>query len=356
MKTHVNSKPLHIIRSKSKGVKLAHLTERRRTSRDNQRHDARPSKEIISKSSATLVACSEELLTGLLEKYGSTTTRHDIFKGLLKAKFGEKFRRMQRKHRQKTLAVAAAMYHVISRKPDSAAALDTLVKRMHVSPPRGSDRCRTIVECLVDYGSTPEERTHNRQYACADANALRYIIRKGIEPQKVLAPEQRESITKWAKREAQYRRQKTASDTRPKVPEAKSSMNSESAEGELPVRRPSDQRYRMLQKWAKKGVLLVHPEDHGRTLVVTVTELAGFTVDEAKGRPDKVRAAIEKTLDKAIQTAAEKPPATALVRRRVFDTRKLVPSGPHPGILTKPVGQAPCEKPAVAKEIESPSP
>ena len=129
MKTHVNSKPPHIIRSKSKGIKLARSDERRRTSRDNQRHDARPSKEIISKSSATLLARSVELLKGLLEKYGSTTTRHDIFKGLLKAKFGEKFRRMQRKHRQKALAVASAMYHVISRKSDSVAALDTKNER-----------------------------------------------------------------------------------------------------------------------------------------------------------------------------------------------------------------------------------
>src|ERR1019366_10532541 len=118
MKTHVNSNPLHTSTPKSKGVKLTRLTERRRTSRDNQRNDARPSKEIISKSSATLVACSEELLKGFLIKYGSTTTRHDIFKGLLKAKLGEKFRRMQRKHRQKALAVASALYHVISRKRD----------------------------------------------------------------------------------------------------------------------------------------------------------------------------------------------------------------------------------------------
>jgi len=108
------------------------------------------------------------------------------------------------------------VYHVISCNPDPPAALDTLVKKLNVSPPRGSDLCRTIVECLFDYGTTPEERTRNRQYACADANALRYIIRKGIEPQKVLTPEQGESITSWAKREAKYRRQKTASNTCPK--------------------------------------------------------------------------------------------------------------------------------------------
>ena len=144
MKTHVNSKPAHTSTPKLQGIKLAHLNERRRINHDNQRHDSRPSKEIKSKFSAMLVARSEELLKGLLEKYGSTKHGHDIFKGLLKAKLSEKFRRMQRKHRQKALAVASAMYHVIFRKPNPPAALHTLVKKMNVSPPRGSDPCRTL--------------------------------------------------------------------------------------------------------------------------------------------------------------------------------------------------------------------
>ncbi len=138
---------------------------------------------------------------------------------------------------------------------------------------------------------------------------------------KVLAPDEGEAITKWAKREAKYRRQKTASDTRSKVPEAKRSMTTESAEGKLPVRRPSERRYRMLQIWVKKGVFLIEPKDHGRVLVVTVTELASFTGDEAKRRLDKVRAEIQKTLDKAIQNAAEQPPTMPLRQRPVFDAR-----------------------------------
>jgi len=187
---------------------------------------------------------------------------------------------------------------------------------MNVSPPRGSDPCRTIVECLFDYGSTAEERTHNRQYACADANALRYIIRKGIEPQKVLTPEQGESITSWAKREAKCRWQKTASDTPREEPKPKRSMKSESAEGELPVRRLSERRYRMLQRWAKTGVFLVDPEHNGCTLVVTVTELASLTVDEAKRRPDKVRAEIQR---QSIRQFKRRP-------RPVCDDRRSVPS------------------------------
>ena len=179
MKTHVNSRHAHTRPHKSKGVKLVRLAERRRIRRNERRHDAQLSKEIKSKSSPMLLARSEELLTRFLKKYGATTTKHDIFRGLLKTKLGDKFRRMQRKHRQKALAVASALYHVISRKPDLVAAPDTLVNKMNVSPPRGSDRCRTIVECLFDYGSTPEERTQNRQYACADATRMRCVTLSG---------------------------------------------------------------------------------------------------------------------------------------------------------------------------------
>ena len=356
MTKYLHSKHSNTSNRKPRGAKLARLAERRGIRRNKRRHDARLSKEIKLKSNPMLRARPEDLLTGLLKKYGSKTPGHDIFKGLLKAKLSEKLRRMQRKHRQKALAVASALYHVISRKPYPAAALDTLVQRMNVSPPRGSDPCRTIVECLFDYGSTPEERTQNRQYACADANALRYIIRKGIEPQKVLTPDEGESITNWAKREANYRRQKTASDTRSKGLEAKRSMKSEWTDGELPVRRPSGRRYRMLQKWAENGVFLVEPKDNGRVLVVTVTELASLTVDEAKRRPDKVQAAIQKTVDKLVKKAAEKPPAMVVVPRPVIDARGSIPSGSHPGILSKPTGEAPFEKPMVPKEIESPGP
>ena len=354
MNQHVNSRHARTKLHKPKGVKPARLNERKRIKHDNQRHGARPSKEIKLKSSAMLVARSEELLTSLLEKYGSTTTIHDIFKGLLKSKLGDKFRRMQRKHRQKALAVASALYHIISRKRDPAAALQTLVQRMHVSPPRGSDPCRRIVECLFDYGSTAKERTQNRQYACADANALRYIIRKGIEPQKVLTPEQVESVTKWAKRQAQYRKQKTASDTRSKVPEGKRAMKSEWSDGKLSVVHPSERRYRTLQKWAKRGVFLVAPKHNGRPLVVTVTELAGLTLDETKRRPDKVRASIENALDKRVQMAPAKRPTMPLMTRRVFDDRRSVSSGP--GILSKPVGEAPLEQLVDAQTIESPNP
>jgi hypothetical protein len=87
-----------------------------------------------------LVARSEELLKGLLEKYGSKTPGYDILKGLLKARLSEKFRRMQRKHRQKALAVASAVYHVIFRKLNPPAALQIFVKRMNVSPPGARTR------------------------------------------------------------------------------------------------------------------------------------------------------------------------------------------------------------------------
>jgi hypothetical protein len=303
-----------------------------------------------------LLAHSEEFLKDLLVKYGATRSKGDIFKSLLKAKLSDKFRRMQRKHRQKALAAAAALCHVLSRKPDPAAALQTFAKKMNVSRPRGAALCRTIVECFFDYGGTAEERTHNRQYACTDANALRYIVRKGIEPQKDLAPEQGESITKWAKREAKYRRPKTPSDTPPKVTEPKRSKKSEWTDRKFPVLRPSEKRFRFLKKCARTGVFLVEPEANERPLVVTVTELTSLTVDEAKRRPKRVRAAIEKTLDKLGKKGPAKLPTALLARRHAFDARRSSSPGPHPAIPSKPGGLARFDKPSFAPTMEGPRP
>ena len=76
-------------------------------------------------------------------------------------------------------------------------------------------------------------------------------------------------------------------------------------------------------------------KNNGRPLVISVTQLVSVTVGEAKRRPDKVRAAIQKTIDKAIQKAAEKPPTVLLRPRPVSDARRSIPSRPHPEILTK---------------------
>jgi hypothetical protein len=108
MTKYLHSKHGNTSNRKPRGVELARLTERRRIRRKKRRQDARLSKELKSKSSPMLLARSEELLTSLIENYGSTTTRH-IFKDLLKANLTAKFRRMQRKHRQKALAVASTV-------------------------------------------------------------------------------------------------------------------------------------------------------------------------------------------------------------------------------------------------------
>lgn len=119
-----------------------------------------------------------------------------------------------------------------------------------------------------------------------------------MAPQQITKPEKGESITKWADREAEYRKPKKALHARPEPAKAGSLTTSELAEWELPVIRPSKLRYRLLQIWARKGVLVVDPTDRGRPLAVIVTPLGRLTADQAKSRPAKVRAVIRKALDK----------------------------------------------------------
>jgi hypothetical protein len=87
MKTHVNSKPRNTSRPpsrpKPKRIKPTRLKKIRRINHDNQHHGPRPSIEIKSKSSDILLARSKKFLNGLLEKYGATRSKGDIFKSLL---------------------------------------------------------------------------------------------------------------------------------------------------------------------------------------------------------------------------------------------------------------------------------
>ena len=121
MTQHVNSRHSRTRLHKPKDITLAHLTEKQ-IRLNKRRHAARPSKAIKLKSSAMLVARSEELLKGLLEKYGTTPSKHDIFKGLLKAtssgtcdaSIGRKLWRLRRLCIMSSLASPISVSNVIA--------------------------------------------------------------------------------------------------------------------------------------------------------------------------------------------------------------------------------------------------
>ena len=185
--------------------------------------------------------------------------------------------------------------------------------------------------------------------------ALHY--QEGNQPQKVLTPERRR-IDHGTGRNARlsFAGKKRLLILAHEEPKAKRSISRDWPKGNFQSGARLNERYRMLQIWAKKGVLLVDPKIMDARWWLPSPSSASFTVDEAKRRPDKVRAAIQKTLDKAIQKAAEKPPTMPLRPRPAINTRRSISSGPHRLIHSKPVGQAHREELAVAKEIESPSP
>ena len=238
-------------------------------------------------------------MKNLLEEFSMRPTNgDDLFDAVLNAELGKKFYHKQRLDQRKALTAGCALYHLTSRENDSVGALRRLAKCMNVDIPRTSDPCRIIVGCLIDYGATKAERTLNRQFAARDARALSYVIRTKMEPQQITKPEKGESITKWADREAEYHKPKKALHARRETAKAGSSL--ESAKRELPVIRPSEQRYCLLKKWTKRGLFVVDPKSDGCPLAVIVTPLAGLTADQAKSHPAKVRELIQNATDKIL--------------------------------------------------------
>jgi hypothetical protein len=257
------------------------------------------------KSSQKLQQASEKMLRELLAEYKINTKCRNIFSVVLKAKFGKKFYQEKRRDKLKVLAAGCALYHAICKQPDPKEALQRFAASMEVDLPRTSDPCRVIVEGLVDYGGTKDERTRNRQFAARDARALRYVVRTGLDPAHVAKPAKGETITKWADREAVYRSQQKSPPGHQQA--ATRSVSAPSAPNQLPVVSLSRMQYDTFKHWLDYGLLVVTSKDRETPLAVAVARLKHLTAGQAKTQPVKVQAAIRKALQKAPGRSVSKP-------------------------------------------------
>ena len=190
-------------------------------------------------------------------------------------------------------------------------ALEQLAASVDLDLTRISDPCRVIVESLIDYGGSKDEKTANRQYAARDARALSYIVRKGMDPLEVAKPAKGETLTVWANREAEYRlAQRPAAKRAQKGPAA--AVLAPEAPDQLAVVQVPQGLYNALAALLELGLVVVAPKAGGKALALAVAPLKGLTVDQAKAQPDEVQRAIRKALKKATEKTIEKsskPPA-----------------------------------------------
>jgi hypothetical protein len=299
--------------SESRSGKCAVRNDLRRRQKHNERRPAaRPKTKF--ESNHRLQVLSETMLKCLLAEYG-LVAHGDLFGAVLRAKLGEKFYQEKRADKLKVLAAGCAVYHAICAQHVPLDALKRLADSMDVDLPRTLDPCKIIVECLIDYGGTRDEKRRNRQFAARDARALSYVIRTGMDPRQVKEPEKGQNITKWANWEGEFRAQQKPSRARSEKAKARSSSTSESVKQKLPVISTSKQRYDILMNWVRMGLFVFEPKDGGRALAAIVTPIT-LTADQAKVRPDKVCAAILEALKKVPGKGIEKMPKTAAVGKR----------------------------------------
>jgi hypothetical protein len=229
-----------------------------------------------------------------------------LFAAVLKAKLGKRFYREKRRDKLRILATGCAVYHELASQLNPKKALEQLAASVDLDLARISDPCRVIVESLIDYGGSKDEKTANRQYAARDARALSYIVRKGMEPLEVAKPASGETLTKWADCEAAYRlARRPAAKRAQKGPAA--AVLAPDAPNQLAVVQLAQGLYSALTGLLERGVVVVAPKAGGKALALTVAPLNGLTVDQAKAQPDKVQRAIRKALKKAARKTLEKP-------------------------------------------------
>jgi pimeloyl-CoA synthetase len=88
-----------------------------------------------------------------------------LFAAVLKAQLGKRFYREKRRDKLRILATGCAVYHELAAQLNPKKALEQLAASVGLDTERISDPCRVIVESLIDYGGSKDEKTANRQYA-----------------------------------------------------------------------------------------------------------------------------------------------------------------------------------------------
>lgn len=278
---------------------------RKRIDRNKARRDAQGKKTTSWNTNVTMVKCSRTLLKKLVEQEDGEIKKNKLIEAVRAVNLGRRLRRTQRQHRRKALAAAAALYHVIANSKAPEATLESIVKSTKVVPPRGADNFRTIVECCFDYGTTPEERIRNRQYAASDANALRYIVRNKMDPNEVEKDQMGESPTKWAKMELEFQAQSKGKKRRSETSKPKTSAASKHKQSKLTPIRLNGARYKTLQAWSEKGLVVAKPPGDGRPLTILVVPLQDLTFKQAKGQPGRIIAILRKAIDELTGTSAK---------------------------------------------------
>jgi hypothetical protein len=308
--------------------KLQNLRKHKRKRRDfheRRLHEYKPKKQFQAdkgsakgkfKSNEKLRKASQKLLFQTMTELNVPVKGKKLFAAVLEAQLGKRFYREKRKDKLKVLAAGCAVYHQICSQPNPENALKRLAASVDLDLTRISDPCRVIVETLIDYGGSKDEKTANRQYAARDARALSYIVRKGMDPLDVAKPASGETLTVWADREAAYRLAGRPAAKRAQKGPATPVLAPE-APSQLAVAQLTQAAYDALDALLGLGVVVVARKAGGKALALAVAPLKGLTVDEAKAQPDKVQRAIRKALKKALGKTLKKPPKTNALNKPV---------------------------------------
>jgi hypothetical protein len=188
-----------------------------------------------------------------------------LFAAVLKAQLGKRFYREKRMDKLKVLATGCAVYHELASQLNPKKALEQLAASVGLDIERISDPCRVVVESLIDYGGSKDEKTANRQYAARDARALSYIVRKGMDPLEVAKPAKGETLTKWANREAEYRlAQRPAAKRAQEGPAA--TVLAPEAPNQLAVVQVAQGLYDALVALLEPGLVVVTPQNRWESL------------------------------------------------------------------------------------------
>jgi hypothetical protein len=138
----------------------------------------------------------------------------DVLREVYERRIAQALVRTSHAKYHEAISLAVALYYAVLATENPEATLKRLIMETGQKPTKRTSPAQIVVQAVINYGDTKEERKANRRVASRDAAAVNYLAERGISPDDVvdLGKEKGEGLEAWAGAKPCIKPRKKASD------------------------------------------------------------------------------------------------------------------------------------------------
>ncbi len=183
---------------------------KKRGPRDLKRTLARRLGKEAAAKTYRLAAISRRMLKSQLD----VPRFDDVLREVYERRIAQALVRTSHAKYHEAISLAVALYYAALATENPEAALKRLIIETGQKPTKRTSPAQIVVQAVINYGETKEERQANRRVASRDAAAVSYLAERGISPDEVvdLGKKKGQGLEAWAGAKPSIKPRKKASD------------------------------------------------------------------------------------------------------------------------------------------------